>query len=383
MARAGTSCATKRRSPEARRPKCGRVFDSTYSGTLSTTPALLDKLLRAGAPSGYEGPAAAVWREAASFAELSTDALGSSIARVGDAAPLLAVVGHIDEIGLVVTHVDEKGFLWFSPIGGWDPQILVGQRVEIRGRGGLVPGVVGRKPIHLLEADQRKKVVELKGLHIDVGAADREEASELVRVGDPVVIAAEPQPLAGDRLASRSMDNRLGAYVALESLRRCNERGGPGEGSFAAVAAVQEEIGLFGARTAAFEVRPDLAIAVDVTHATDAPGVDEKEIGSHPLGSGPAIGRGSTLSPKVYELLVETAEAEGIEHSVSASGRGTSTDADVLQISRSGIPTGLVSIPLRYMHSPVELVDLRDVEATVELLTAFASRLKAGIDLSR
>jgi endoglucanase len=346
---------------------------------MTDTPKLLDELLRTGAPSGYEAPAAAVWRDAASFATLSTDGLGSSIARVGDGSPLLAVVGHIDEIGLVITHVDEQGFLWFAPIGGWDPQILVGQRVEVRGKDGLVPGVVGRKPIHLLEADQRKKVVELKGLHIDIGAADGEEAAGLVRVG----IAAEPQPLMGDRLVSRSMDNRLGAYVALESLRRCHEGGGPGEGSFAAVAAVQEEIGLFGARTAAFAVRPDIAIAVDVTHATDAPGVDEKELGSSPLGSGPVIGRGSTLSPKVFELLVETAEAEGIEHSISASGRGTSTDADVLQISRSGIPTGVVSIPLRYMHSPVELVDLKDVEATVELLAAFAGRLRKDIDLSR
>jgi putative aminopeptidase FrvX len=349
---------------------------------LSTTPDLLDKLLRASAPSGYEGPAAEIWRDAASFAELSSDGLGSSIARVGDASPLLAVVGHIDEIGLIVTHIDEKGFLWFAPIGGWDPQILVGQRVEVRGRDGLVPGVVGRKPIHLLEADQRKKVVELKGLHIDVGAADRDEAAGLIRVGDPVVIAAEPIAVLGDRLVSRAMDNRLGAYVALESLRRANE-GGKLAGSFAAVAAVQEEIGLFGARTAAFEVRPDLAVAVDVTHATDAPGVDEKEIGSHPLGSGPVIGRGSTLSPKVCELLIETAEAEGIEYSLSASGRGTSTDADVLQISRAGIPTGLVSIPLRYMHSPVEMVDLRDVEAVVKLLAAFAGRLTADVDLSR
>jgi putative aminopeptidase FrvX len=349
---------------------------------LSSIPPLLNNLLRAGAPSGYEGPAAEVWREAASFAELSADGLGSSIARVGKAEPLLAVVGHIDEIGLIVTHIDEKGFLWFAPVGGWDPQILVGQRVEVRSKDDLVPGVVGRKPIHLLEAEQRKKVVELKGMHIDIGAADGEEAAELVRVGDPVVIAAEPMPVVGERLVSRAMDNRLGAYVALESLRRCAEGDGPG-GSFAAVAAVQEEIGLFGARTAAFEIRPDLAIAVDVTHATDAPGVDEKEIGSHPLGSGPAIGRGSTLSPKVFELLVETAEAEGIEHSISASGRGTSTDADVLQISRSGIPTGLVSIPLRYMHSPVEMVDLRDVEATVELLAAFGARLNADIDLSR
>ncbi|HEY5942149.1 MAG TPA: M42 family metallopeptidase [Solirubrobacterales bacterium] len=348
-----------------------------------TTPDLLDKLLRAGAPSGYEGPAAEVWREAASFAEVSVDGIGSTIARVGDASPLLAVVGHIDEIGLIVTHVDEKGFLWFAPVGGWDPQILVGQRVEIHGKDGLVLGVVGRKPIHLLEPDQRKKVVELKGMHIDIGAADREQAEALVRVGDPVVIAAEPMAVAGDRLVSRAMDNRLGAYTALESLRRCVEdKGGP-SGSFAAVAAVQEEIGLFGARTAAFQVRPDIAIAVDVTHATDAPGVDEKEIGSHPFGSGPAIGRGSTLSPKVFELLVETAEAEGIDHSISASGRGTSTDADVLQISRAGIPTGLVSIPLRYMHSPVEMVDLRDVEATVELLAAFGARLSSDWDLSR
>ncbi|MET0306168.1 MAG: M42 family metallopeptidase [Solirubrobacterales bacterium] len=349
---------------------------------MAETPPLLDKLLRAGAPSGHEGPAAAIWREEASFATPSADGLGSSIARVGDAAPLLAVVGHIDEIGLIVTHIDEKGFLWFAPIGGWDPQILVGQRVEVRGRGGLVPGVVGRKPIHLLEPDQRKKVVELKGLHIDVGASDREQAAELIRVGDPVVIAAEPVRLVGDRLVSRAMDNRLGAYVALEALRRCHERGSL-NGSFAAVAAVQEEIGLFGARTSAFELRPDLAVAVDVTHATDAPGVDEKEVGTHPLGSGPAIGRGSTLSPKVFELLVETAEEAGIEYSVSASGRATSTDADAIQISRSGIPTGLVSIPLRYMHSPVELVDLGDLEATVELIAAFAARLEDGVDLSR
>jgi endoglucanase len=349
---------------------------------MSEIPALLNKLLRSAAPSGYEGPAAAIWRDAASFAELSTDGLGSSIARVGEASPLLAVVGHIDEIGLVVTHIDEKGFLYFAPIGGWDPQILVGQRVEVRGENGLVPGVVGRKPIHLLDPDQRKKVVELKGLHIDVGAADRDEAAGLVRVGDPVTIAAEPVRLAGDRLISRSMDNRLGAYIALEALRRCHERGGL-QGSFAAVAAVQEEVGLFGARTATFALRPDLAVAVDVTHATDAPGVDEKEIGSHPLGSGPAIGRGSTLSPKVFELLVETAEEARIEYTISASGRGTSTDADVIQISRAGIPTGLVSIPLRYMHSPVELVDLADVEATVELLAAFAARLREGVDLSR
>jgi putative aminopeptidase FrvX len=349
----------------------------------SETPRLLDDLLRAPGPSGYEAQAAAVWRDAgASFAELSADGIGSSVARIGEAAPLLAVVGHIDEIGLVIRHIDEKGILWFAPIGGWDPQILVGQRVWVQGINGPVPGVVGRKPLHLLDADQRKKVVEMKALHLDIGASDREEATKMVSVGDPVVIATEPLTLAGDRVVSRAMDNRLGAYVALEALRRCHERGAL-ESSFAAIAAVQEEIGLFGARTSAFAVRPDLAIVVDVTHATDAPGVDEKELGSHALGSGPVIHRGATLSPRIFELLVAVAEETKVTYTVAASGNSTSTDADAVQFARSGIPTGLVSIPLRYMHSPVEMVELADVEAAVELIVAFAERLTAGVDLSR
>lgn len=349
-----------------------------------TTPPLLDRLLRTPAPSGYEAPAAKVWRAAADFAGITTDGLGSSVATIGtdDSAPLVAVVGHIDEIGLVVTHIDEKGFLYFEAIGGWDPQILVGQRVTVTGRGGQVPGVAGRKPIHLLEPEQRKKVVKLKEMHLDIGASGREEAEQLVSVGDPVVIECEPVTVAGTRLVSRSMDNRLGSYVALEALRRCHGNAKL-KARFAAVAAVQEEIGLFGSRTAAFTVRPDLAVAVDVTHATDAPGVDEKEVGSHPFGSGPVIGRGSTLSPKVFELLRDTAEDAGIAYTVGASGNATHTDADSLQISRTGIPAGLVSIPLRYMHSPVEMVDLDDVEATVNLIVAFVERLESGVDLSR
>jgi putative aminopeptidase FrvX len=349
---------------------------------MSETPRILDKLLRAPGPSGYEAPAAAVWREEASFASLSADGIGSSVARIGEAAPLLAVIGHIDEIGLVIRHIDEKGILWFAAIGGWDPQILVGQRVEVQGPEGPVLGVVGRKPLHLLDAEQRKKVVEMKSLHIDIGAADRAEAEAKVSVGDPVVISTEPLNLLEDRIVSRAMDNRLGAYVALEALRRINDDGEL-EAGVAAIAAVQEEIGLFGARTSAFAVEPDLAVVVDVTHATDAPGIDEKELGSHALGSGPVIYRGATLSPKVFELLAETAEEAGIEHTVGATGNSTSTDADAVQFARSGIPTGLVSIPLRYMHSPVEMVDLADVEATVQLIAAFARRLSSDVDLSR
>ena len=347
-------------------------------------PQLLDRLIRIPAPSGYEAPAALAWREEASFADVTTDGLGSSIATIGepDAEPLVAVVGHIDEIGLVIRHIDEKGFLHFGPIGGWDPQILIGQRVIVEGRSGPVKGVAGRKPIHLLDPDQRKKVVELKEMHIDIGVADREAAEEVVSVGDPVVIDAEPEVLAKGRVVSRSLDNRVGSYVALEALRRVNESGGP-PGRFAAVAAVQEEIGLFGSRTSAFEIRPDIAIAVDVTHATDAPGIDETEVGSHPFGSGPAIGRGSTLSPIVFELLRDAAEAEGIPYTIGASGNATHTDADSLQISRSGIPTGLVSVPVRYMHSPVEMLDLADLEAAVELIAAFVRRTGPETDLSR
>jgi len=351
---------------------------------VSDAPPLLDELLGAAGPSGYEGPASEVWRGAASFATLSSDALGSSVARIGDegAKPVLAVVGHIDEIGLVITHVDEKGFVHFAPIGGWDPQILVGQRVEIQGRAGPVPGVAGRKPIHLLKDEQRKKVVELAEMHIDIGASDSEDALARVAIGDPAVIAADPVLLAGGRLVSRSLDDRLGAYVALEAARRVHERGGL-KGQLAAVAAVQEEIGSKGAFTTAFALDPDLALTVDVTHATDAPGVEEKEQGSHAFGSGAVIGRGATLSPRVFELLAECAEELDIPYTVEASGRATHTDADAFQIARSGVPTGLVSIPLRYMHSPVEMVDLADVEAVIELIAGFAVSLEPGLDLTR
>ncbi len=353
---------------------------------MSDTPQLLDRLLRIPAPSGYEAPAAEAWREAASFAgEVRSDSLGSTVALVAaeaDDAPTFAVVGHIDEIGLVVTHIDGEGFLWFAPIGGWDPQILVGQRVLVAGSGGVVPGVLGKKPIHLLKDEARKQVAKIEDMHLDIGAADRKEAESLVRVGDPAVLAAEPLPLPNGRLASRSLDNRLGSYVALEVARRVAEAGA-GSCSVAGVAAVQEEITMAGSRTTAFAIEPDVAVAVDVTHATDAPGIDKKENGDHALGSGPVIGRGSTLNPKVTELLIETAEAEAIEHTLEASGRSTGTDADAIQIARAGIATGLVSIPLRYMHSAVEMVQLSDVEAVVRLLVAFASRVDGDSDFSR
>jgi putative aminopeptidase FrvX len=348
-------------------------------------PDTLQKLVTAAGPSGYEQAPAAVFRKAAAaFAEVTHDSIGSTVARVPGTGggPSIAIVGHIDEIGLIVHHIDDDGYLWFTGVGGWDPVILVGQRVEIATRSGRIAGVVGKKPIHLMREDDRKKVPQLKDLHVDIGAASGDEARELVRIGDVAVIAAEPVELPNGRYVSRSFDNRLGCYVALEAARLVHEAGGA-PGDVHAVAVTQEEITFGGARTTAYSLRPDVAIVVDVTFATDQPGIDEKELGKHRFGSGGVINRGSTMDPKVFDLLYEAGEAEDIPFTVSASARATGTDADAFHISRGGIPTGVVSVPLRYMHSPVEMVQLDDVDNAARLIAAFARRLGPDVDFRR
>jgi putative aminopeptidase FrvX len=348
-------------------------------------PETLRRLLTAPGPSGYEQPAAAVFRDAAgAFAEITYDTVGSTVARVKGTRDglLTAVVGHIDEIGLIVHHIDDDGFLWFTGIGGWDPVILVGQRVELSTRDGRIPGVVGKKPIHLLKDEERKQAPELRNLHIDIGAKDGDDARAKVRIGDVAVIAGEPIELPNNRVISRSMDNRLGCFVVLEAARLVAEAGGA-PGDLAAAAVAQEEVTFGGARTTAYSLDPDIAIVVDVTFATDAPGTEEKDIGRHKFGSGPVLTRGSTLHPEVFELLHAAGEAEGIPFTVAATARSTGTDADAFHISRAGVPSAVVSIPLRYMHSPVEMVQLDDVENAAKLIAAFARRLEPGLDLLR
>lgn len=353
-------------------------------------PPVLEKLLTAAGPSGYESAPAAVFAEAGrSFgAEVEIDVMGSASARVkgsadpANPAPFLAVVGHIDEIGLVVTHIDDNGFLRFIGVGGWDPQVLIGQRVEVITRGGPVPGVAGRKAIHLLRDDDRKKVPELRDLHIDIGAKSADEAREIVRIGDVAVIAGEPVALRNHRVVSRSMDNRLGAFIALEAARLVAEAGGA-PGDVAAVGVVQEEITFAGARTSAHRLAPDVAIVVDVTHETGSPGVDLNELGKHEFGAGPVIERGSILHPAVFEALHETAEREEIPFTVQASAARTGTDADAIHLTRAGVPTGGVSIALRYMHSPVEMVQLDDIDACARLIAAFAQSLSAETTFER
>jgi len=364
-------------SPQAAQAKAA----SKRSAADGAPPQALLDLLAARGPSGYESAPAAVWREAAgAFAQVSSDVLGTAIARVparaGAEAPerRLIVVGHIDEIGLIVTHIDDDGYLWFRNVGGWDAQILVGQRVLVDTREGPRAGVVGKKPIHLLRDEDAKKVAEIRQLHIDIGVRDGAQAREQVRVGDVAVIDALPAPLQNGRLTARALDNRVGAFVALESARLVAAQGGaPWE--LLAVAAAQEETTLGGARTSAFALEPAAAIVVDVTHATDAPGIEVKEVGKHELGSGPVLNRGSTFNQRLFELLSQSAEAEGIPFTIEASGRASGTDADAVQLSRGGVPTALVSVPLRYMHSPVELVQLDDVHACARLIAAAAMRL--------
>jgi len=350
-------------------------------------PDVLLSLLTAAGPSGYETAPAAVFAEAGRrfTDDVQTDVMGSVVARVkgtSPGVPFLAVVGHIDEIGLIVTHIDDSGFLRFVGVGGWDPQILVGQRVELTTRDGVLLGVVGRKPIHLLRDEDRKKVAELRDLHIDIGAKDGDEARALVRIGDVAVIAGEPVQLRNERVISRSMDNRLGAFIALEAARLVAEAGGA-PGDVAAVGVVQEEITFAGARTSSFRLEPDVVIVVDVTHETSAPGVEVNELGKHEFGSGPVIERGSILNPAVFELLHETAEREEIPFTVQASARATGTDADAIHLQRAGIPTGGISVVLRYMHSPVEMVQLDDVHACARLIAAFAQSFSADTSFVR
>jgi putative aminopeptidase FrvX len=350
------------------------------------TPELLHQLLVAAGPSGHETDPAKAWRAgAAKFSDdVRGDHVGSSMARVpgtGD-GPTLAVIGHIDEIGVHVSHVEDDGHLRFGEVGGWDPLVLVGQRVRISTRGGDVMGVIGRKPIHLIKSDERDRAPKIKDLHIDIGAADGDEARGMVRIGDAGVIDVQPLELPNGRLVSRALDNRIGCYVAAEAARLVSLDGGA-PGDVIALAVAQEETTFAGARTSAFALAPDVAIVVDVIFATDQPGIELGPMTKHPLGSGPVIARGTALHPRVTDLLIDIAEEHEMPFTLESLGRATGTDADAVHASRAGIPTGIVSVPLRYMHSPVELVSLADVQVAAELIAAFARRLEPGMSFER
>lgn len=347
--------------------------------------AFLTQLLDSPGPSGFEEAPSRVWRaEADSFAdEVTHDVRGNSYARLraaggADDAPRVLLVGHIDEIGFQIIGIDKDGFLWFEPIGGWDHEVIVGQRVRIRGRNGDVLGVIGKKAAHLLTAEDREKPTKLKDMWIDIGAADRAAAELRVEVGDPAVIDADLVKLTDDLYASRSMDNRIGAFVALTALRKIAENR-PAVDVYA-VASATEETDFGGASVAAHRLPALVAIAIDLTHATDHPEGDKKREVEVTMGGGAVLARGTTLNEKVVRGLQDAARRLGINPPVQGTAAATWTDADPIVKAAHGAATGLVSVPGRYMHSPNEIVSLADVEQAAAIIAEFVSSITPETD---
>ncbi|MBN1490245.1 MAG: M42 family metallopeptidase [Phycisphaerae bacterium] len=321
-------------------------------------------------PSGFEQPVQRIVRRRmkAIADTIETDVHGNVIVGLNPkGTPRVMLAGHCDQIGMMVRYISDQGFLSFAPIGGIDAQLLPGLRVTVHGGRKPVNGVIGRKPIHLMRDKPNEPAkIDMNDLVIDIGAKNKADATKRVSVGDPVTFQLGMSPLNGDLVVSPGFDNKVGTFVVMEALRlaaakkiRC---------ALFAVSTVQEEIGLRGSRTSCFGIDPLVGIAVDVTHASDYPGVEKKDVGEITLGRGPVIERGANINPKVHELLVQTAKRKRIGHQLSAAPGATGTDANAIQISRAGVAAGLVSIPNRYMHTPVEVVSLADLEAAAKLI---------------
>ncbi len=341
--------------------------------------SFLKELVEAPSPSGFEQPAQRVIRRELDGVvdELTTDVMGNVIGLVkgqGENLPRVMLAGHCDEIGFMVKYIDDQGFIYFAPIGGVDAHLVPGQRVLVHGRERSVLGVVGKKPIHMMEQKDRDSVVKIKNQFIDLGCSSRDEVQALVAVGDPVTFAVGLERLENDRVISRAFDDKMGAFIVTRVLQELRVRGGLSV-DFYGVSTVQEEIGLRGGATSVYGVNPDVGIAIEVGFATDFPDIDKKENGETRVGGGPIIARGPNINPVLFDLLVATAKEENIPFQIVGHPRATGTDANVMQLSRGGVATALVSVPLRYMHTPVELLALDDLENTVKLLAALVYRI--------
>jgi putative aminopeptidase FrvX len=346
-----------------------------------TPPPFLVELLEARSPTGSEFEAQAVLdrhlRPAADH--YASDALGNRLATLNpDGNPSLLLAGHMDELGLIIKYVDKDGFLYFDTLGGHDRGIISGRRVSILTKNGVVHGVTGKRAIHLMNQKERENLPEVHQIWIDIGASTRKDALARVRLGDPAVYTVGFELLHGSIGAARAFDNKAGCYVIAETFRRLAARRKKPAAKIVAVATTQEEIGTRGAITAGYAVNPDVAIAVDVGHATDAPDSEHKRFGEFKLGGGPILARGPNINPLVFDRLVECADKNKISYQIETESMPTGTDARALQMARAGVATGLVGIPLRYMHTPAEVVDLEDIEKCVRLLEAFALSLKPG-----
>lgn len=340
----------------------------------------LKELLETPSPTGSEELVAALVRKRLSDVadEIQTNTMGSvhAVLEGNGEGPTLMLAAHMDEIGLMVRYVSDDGFLSVAAVGGVDPAILPGMRVDVHTYSGTYRGVVGRKPIHLIESEERKSVTPLDKLVIDLGMPAK-AVREIVRVGDVITFGVGYERFGRGMAVSRAFDDKCGVWIACRVMEKLASRG-RASGAFVAAATVQEEIGTRGAMTSAYGVNPDVALAFDVTHATDYPGIDKGKHGKIVCGDGPVIARGPNINPIVFERLVAAAEAEGIPYQIEAEPSVTGTDARAIQVTRSGVPTGLVSVPLRYMHTPTEVVCLKDLQSTVKLITRFALDLDEG-----
>ena len=345
--------------------------------------AFLRRLIEAPSPSGYERPAQQVVREyAGGFAdEVRTDVHGNVIAALNPTgSPRIMFAGHCDQIGPMVQHIDDDGYLFTNAIGGFDCTVLVGQNVTVWAKSGPLPGVMARKPIHLMRDEEDKKPPKLTDLWVDIGARSRDEALELVRVGDPITWNLDLRLLRNDLAVAPGFDDKCGTFAVIEALRLLAGKDFPA--AVFAVSTVQEEVGLRGAVTSTFSVAPDVGIAVDVTFATDQPTLEKKISGAVARHTGPAIPRGPNTTRGVDAHAVSAAAAGQIPYQLCGSSRPTGTDANVMQISRAGVATGLVSVPNRYMHSPVEMISLQDLQQVAQLLAEFALGVPAGTDFT-
>ena len=336
----------------------------------------LKGLMETISPSGFEEEASKLWRERTKkfVGEIKSDIHGNSIAILdGDKRMKVMLAGHIDEVGYMVKYIDKDGYLYFSTIGGIDLHLVPGERLWLKTKKGKILGVIGKKPVHLLEDEEKKKVCKIEELWIDIGVKDAKEAKAILDIGDPAVPAVGFERLRNDLVVARGFDDKAGAFVVSEVLRLLSKE--KIKTSVYGVATVQEEIGLRGAKTSAYGISPDIGIAIDVTFATDFPGMDKRKVADINIGGGPVIARGPNINPRIFNLLVDVAKKEGIPYQVEAISRGTATDANVIQLTKAGVATGLVSIPLRYMHTPVELISLKDLENTSRLLKAFILNL--------
>ncbi|MBI4581775.1 MAG: M42 family metallopeptidase [Planctomycetes bacterium] len=329
--------------------------------------------------SGFEQPAMAVIRERLKplADSIETDVHGNLIVAVNaKGSPRVMLAGHCDQIGLMVRMVNDEGYIYFNAVGGVDPTVLPGTRVTVQTKKGPVPGVIGRKPVHLMKPEERGQAkIELQDLWIDIGAKNKADALKHVSIADPVTYRLGMDRLGSNCITSPGLDDKVGAFVVMEAARLA--AGKKLNCALFAVATVQEEIGLRGARTSCYGIDPLVGIAVDVTHATDNPGADKRISGDVALGKGPVIERGPNINPIVGELLTETARKAKIPHQIDAAAGATGTDANAIQVSRSGVAAGLVSIPNRYMHTQVEVVSLTDLENAAKLLAETVARIDA------